>query len=196
MLFTDEGFILSQICADLAGKGTVFALPALISKLDFEDRNVVSAANAAIKMIKTRECLTNRALSVLKDPAFHKAKWNQTALHFLAFYSVFCNCLGFEVESVESDLVADMLVNELSIDLGSFASFKELRICHLETDQYYTAVRQFGEKLIVEHLVSGELHCSGITESRDTDLDDYYCQLINEFLNIKLIGLFKTRGLR
>jgi hypothetical protein len=192
--FTDEPRILLMICADLAERGTVFSLPALIAKLDAKDRDIRRQANAAIKKIAAREGLNRLSLGILKDPAFRKAKWNKTALHFLAFYSIICSWSGVELENVESDQMADLLVTELGIDLDVFTCFKEFRICHLETDQYFQELQRIHEHLTIDSLIDSELTKSEIIESEETVLNAYYCELINAFLNVKLIELFKSCG--
>src|SRR5271154_3328065 len=53
LIFTEDINLLQQICADLAAQGSVFALPALLSKLECKDRKVTGTVNAAIKKIKT-----------------------------------------------------------------------------------------------------------------------------------------------
>ena len=194
LIFIDQPLILPQICNDLAARGSVFALPALISKLDFKDRKVIAAINAAIKKIKTRERLTNEALAVLKDPSFRKAKWTKSALHFLAFYSAICSMSDFEIEKLDADEVADLLVNELGIYLDGFTCFRDFRICHLDTERYFDEMQRLQESLTMDATVDGALRMSDINSSKETVLDTYYCELINEFLNVKLIQLYKIRG--
>ncbi|EHQ24659.1 hypothetical protein [Mucilaginibacter paludis] len=187
---TDNPILIYSSCITLMAVGTAYALPALLWKEKAAAPHIQAEIRTTIDAIQTRTEITAEQISVINSTGFSQIRWNKSALTFFCIFNVITMSLGVDIEDQETEALGDFLIGELGVNMDGFHSIRDFRICHMETDAYFNEMIRYDKLLRSEREVRDILTGTEIEESQESELKEFYTELMTEFLNIQVVKAF------
>ena len=114
----------------------------------------------------------------------------------MAFFCQFCAlviALNLNIEHDRTIALGDLLARELKVSLDGHDSIDSFRICHMDTEAYYSEMKRFDKTLRSELVLSNALKGTAITECSESKLTEIYQEFMTEFLNARIVKEFGRR---
>jgi hypothetical protein len=191
LTLTDLPFLVYGVCFSLTAFGSRNALPALIRKQETADSSTIVEITQTMKSIQKREGITEEQMQILKSPAFRRIQWKESALAFFCQYHALATALNMDMEDSRTIELGDFLIRELNVNLDGHDSIDSYRICYVDTEAYRNEMKSFDKKLRSEVFLGSALKGTSITECYESEFQQIYHELMNEFLNVRIMEKFR-----
>ena len=190
LIVTDLPFLIYGACFCLSAYGTRNALPALILKEESTDTIANNEISRTISNILKRTGTSQDQMAVLRDPDFRTIRWNKSTMAFFCQFCALSLSLNLNIEDDLTIALGDLLARELNVSLDGHDSIDSFRICHMDTEAYYSEMERLDKTLRSELVLSNALKDTAITECNESKLTEIYYELMNEFLNARIVKEF------
>lgn len=182
---TEDMFDLSTIAKILGNYGTLSALPVLMARITPDDDELNNIICKAVDSIVLRLGMPEELMAKLKDTSFWKLKWASTPESFVGFMTVVEAMGGMSYTEEQSDQLAEIFAEEMGVDFSPYHSYRDLRICSSSEDVFIN-ILNFQENIESKVFTELALNGTGVVESTETQIEQLYVELMNDYLMTRL----------
>lgn len=182
---TNERYDVQTIAEVLADCGGIFAIPVLMARLEKGDVNTNVAIYDALERIAARLDMPQDIKEKLSDPDFWKVRWQGSKESFAGFMSFIAMMSGSGDNQEAADQIAEIFIAEMDVDIAPFESFKALRLCSSGEDMF-SVMAGMKDHLESKILLEVALSDTGVTESKESQFQDIYFDMMNDYLFTRL----------
>ena len=156
-----------------------------MARLHPGDEEVNSCIREAIQAIGSRLEMDGEIKEKLNDPSFWRIKWRGSPASFVTFITVLTMMNGGANSEEENDQFAEILIDEMQVDISPYQTYRELRLC-ISGEHLFDGMEKIQEYLESELLMGIALNGTGVEESRETQFKDLYFEMMNDYLMTRL----------
>ncbi|TRW27089.1 hypothetical protein FMM05_00110 [Flavobacterium zepuense] len=182
---TDNFWDIETIADILGDIGSVFSLPVLMARLENETAETDEDIYLALEKIASRLDMPKDLRAQLGDPDFWKVKWQGTKESFVGFMAMVALMSGNGDNPEAADQLGEIFREEMHVDIAPFQTYRELRLCSNDEDMFGAMVG-IEESLQSRILLEVALSDTGISESRESQFEGVYFNMLNDYLFTRL----------
>lgn len=182
---TEDLWDIETIADVLADIGGVLSLPVLMARLEDYKTETSDAIYSALQKIALRLEMPDDIKEQMGNPDFWKIKWQGTKESFVGFMSIVALMSGNGDNEEAADQIAEVFREEMEVDIAPFDTYRELRLCSGDEDMF-SAMAGIEESLNSRVLLEVALSGTGISESKETQYQDVYFNMLNDYLFTRL----------
>ncbi|MXN91121.1 hypothetical protein GR160_07745 [Flavobacterium sp. Sd200] len=182
---TDSTWDIQTIAGILANIGGLGSLPVLMARLEDHAAETNKAIHQSLEKIALRLNLPASVKEQLSNPEFWKIRWQGTKENFVGFMSMVALMSGYGESDEDADQLAEVFREEMQVNIEPFKTYRELRLCS-GGDEIFSAMAALEQSLESRILLDVALHGTGISESHQTQAQNVYFNLLNDYLFTRL----------
>ncbi|TRW21040.1 hypothetical protein FMM05_20720 [Flavobacterium zepuense] len=182
---TDNFWDIETIAVILGDIGSVFSLPVLMARLENETMETDELIYQALEKIASRLEMPSELREQLGNPDFWKVNWQGTKESFMGFMAMVTMISGNSDNPEAEDQLGEIFREEMHVDIAPFRTYRELRLCSNDEDMFGAMVG-IEESLQSRILLEVALSNAGISESRESQFEGIYFNMLNDYLFTRL----------
>ena len=182
---TQSSWDIETIAGILNDTGGIFSVPVLMARLENTTPLINARIYEALEKIAERLNMPEDIKAKFDDPDFWKLKWQGSKESFVGFMSLIAMLSGNGDNEDAADQIAEIFREEMAVDITPFQNYRELRLCSSGQDMF-GAMAGMSESLESRILMEMALSGTGIAESKETQFQDIYFNMVNDYLFTRL----------